>query len=123
MIELSRTDLQKSVFVFSSGYNSAYNLFTRLTSTPFVSTGVYGWNADIFFSSDYRCALVTGYRPYGFPVNAIVQKFDRLASDVLASPLPAHKLSEILRLQSEFFQECLTAYRAHLDAKEKGTRL
>lgn len=46
----------------------------------FYTTGVYGWNADIY-EIDHDTAIVTGYRPFGNirPIHEIVKAFDGTA--------------------------------------------
>lgn len=46
----------------------------------FYTTGVYGWNADVFHINNDVC-IVTGYNPFGNnkPKTEIVKKYDDMA--------------------------------------------
>ena len=64
-------------------YADLQNLL-RLENAESYTSGVYGWNADIFNVDGV--AICTGYRPFGnvTPSHAAVKKFDRLAQEELS---------------------------------------
>ena len=45
-------------------YETLDNLL-RFTAPNAYTEGTYGWNADVYVEPNGRCAIVTGYRPFG----------------------------------------------------------
>ena len=61
----------------------------RLEEATAYTSGTYGWNADIYDVNGY--ALVTGYRPFGKPVDReLVTRFENWARAELEAEYPRH---------------------------------
>ena len=49
----------------SLGYCEAQNLLRAVAEPEAYTCGVYGWNADIYRTTEPGKVIVTGYRPFG----------------------------------------------------------
>lgn len=67
--------------IISIGYCDMQELLRPLDPTAY-TTGIYGWNADIY--SFGPNAIVTGYRPFGnvHPSATLQNKYKRLSKDL-----------------------------------------
>ena len=67
--------------VIRVGYCDLQHLLTHLEPMSY-TTGVYGWNADIYNINNV--VIVTGYRPFGNikPDYTIVDKYEELAKNI-----------------------------------------
>ena len=55
----------------------------RFKEPSFYTTGVYGWNADVY-QVNYNTCIVTGYRPFGNISNyELAREAEKKASDIL----------------------------------------
>lgn len=68
--------------IISIGYCDIQHLLTYVDPNYYTS-GVYGWNADIYMFND--CMIVTGYRPFGniHPDYLLIREYDQKAQDIL----------------------------------------
>lgn len=67
--------------VFSIGYCSLSSLL-HCTNRVGYTTGVYGWNADIYEFDN--AIIVTGYRPFGEGVNGkLVAEYEEKAREIV----------------------------------------
>lgn len=68
--------------ILAIGYAEYYNLLDKYKADCYTS-GVYGWNADIFLNNKTDTAIVTGYRTFGEWLSdeqlAIFKKYDSKA--------------------------------------------
>lgn len=78
------------------GYCELQNLL-RFKKADFYTSGVYGWNADIY-PININTAIVTGYRPFGTisPNYEIVKKYDQQAQEILKNGKYDYKEKENL---------------------------
>ena len=63
--------------IIELGYCEANSLLMSIEPT-FYTSGVYGWNADIY-QINYNTVIVTGYRPFGNIESGNVREYDEKA--------------------------------------------
>ena len=69
--------------VLSVPYCSIQTLLSKSSRNAY-TCGVYGWNADVYNLA--RCAIVTGYRPFGKSVSyELCKEYDKKAEKILYS--------------------------------------
>ena len=98
--------MDQSNHIIKLGYCSAQHLLYAYNPIAY-TTGVNGWNADIYFINGHY--ISTGYRPFGTitPPYDLVAKYNDLAwaiSDDYNKPYDKRK-HELELLVTEFFNE------------------
>ena len=94
--------------VIQVGYCELQNLL-RLKVRKNFTSGVYGWNADIF-QVDYNTVIVTGYRPFGNvrPNYDLTEKYENEAKKIIYCNSDYEVIEEKLNeLIEKFIQETL----------------
>ena len=67
--------------IYCVGYCGLAHLL-RYTDADYYTSGVYGWNADIY-KIDYNTVIVTGYRPFGKSIDyEITEKYNEKAREI-----------------------------------------
>lgn len=104
-IKTTRKEIMKGFFCFKVGYCALTNLL-RFKQPMAYTSGVNGWNADVYAVSE--SAIVTGYRPFGQHVPyVIVEKYDNYAQEVLRSDKTREEKEAILdKAITDFVKEC-----------------
>jgi len=89
-------------------YGYAQYLLTG-RNRSFYTTGIYGWNADVFHIDNDIC-IVTGYNPFGNnkPKTEIVKKYDDMARKIYSSSLSHDEtVARINIILHDFIKEVL----------------
>ena len=71
-IKLTKKDIQSNYWCYSVNDGKLQYLLSYTKSAGYTS-GVYGWNADIYLFYCDDIAIVTGYRPFGEHI--LLEKF------------------------------------------------
>lgn len=82
-------------------------------SPEFYTSGVYGWNADIF-QYNYNTAIITGYRPFGNIENyEIVEKYETKAKKIVLDKNISHteKKNILDKLIENFINEVINKWK------------
>lgn len=82
----------------------------RNKDARFYTSGVYGWNADIY-EIDYNTCIVTGYRPFGnifASYSGICNKYEQKAREITQDRTSTYEqqCEKLDILLNEFIQEC-----------------
>lgn len=95
--------------IISVGYCDIQTLL-RGKDARFYTSGVHGWNADIY-EIDYNTCIITGYRPFGnihASYNGICKKYDNKAREIIQNRNLTYEqqCEKTNTLLDEFVQEC-----------------
>ena len=92
--------------IIEVGYCELSNLL-RYKNADFTTSGVYGWNADIY-AITYDVAICTGYRPFGNieVKREILKKYDDEAFEIYKNEADYNKAGEkVTKLLQKFIKE------------------
>lgn len=82
----------------------------RSKDARFYTSGVYGWNADIYEIDNNTC-IVTGYRPFGniyASYSGICSKYEKKAREIMQNRMLTYEqqCEKLDTLSKDFVQEC-----------------
>ena len=104
-IKFTRKEVQSNYWCYSVDYGKLQHSLSYTKSAGYTS-GVYGWNADIYLFDDL--AIVTGYRPFGEHINPkLVKKYEEKARKIVDNYDLTYeqKKKKVNRLLEKFIEE------------------
>lgn len=100
----SRKEMCNCAFcIISFPYCDIQNIERYLTPIAYTS-GVYGWNCDIYEPTSYNIHFTTGYRPFEYYFNSEAKKLGaRIKEKILKleESLKSSKISELPLLEAQ----------------------
>lgn len=105
-VRTTKRKVMNETWCISVPYCALQDLLTY-ESPIYYTTGVYGWNADVYMIEGL--AIVTGYRPFGnIKVDySVIEKYEQKAKEIKEQNCyTGNTRAELYDLIREFVREC-----------------
>lgn len=95
-----------SFCIISFSYCDIQNIERYLTPIAYTS-GVYGWNCDIYEPTSYNIQFTTGYRPFEYYLNSEAKKLGPIIKEKILNLEESLESSNVDELPWTKAQECI----------------